>query len=76
MTIKLRTALEIARDLTEPGEINNEYVRGQVNLISDLFGLPGDDYGDLITEAIGHTMTIDQAMSAMLERSIEIGHSE
>jgi hypothetical protein len=45
---RLADALEIARDLTEPGEPNNEYVRGQAELICDLFGLPMDFRADVI----------------------------
>jgi len=31
----LRHLVMLARDLSEPGEVNEEYVRGQVNLIHD-----------------------------------------
>lgn len=45
----LTEMLTVARDLNEPGEVNAEYVRGQVNLITDVFGLAGIDwmYDDL-----------------------------
>lgn len=52
---KLGDALETARALTEPGEINNEYVRGQAELICDLFGLDMGYKEDMI-RVIGHLM--------------------
>jgi hypothetical protein len=53
----LTNALEIARNLTEPGEINSEYVRGQAELICDLFGIPMDCKQDVI-KVIGHVMPV------------------
>lgn len=48
-------ALEAARALNEPGEINAEYVRGQANLICDMFGLlPAGEWHDLVTRVITH----------------------
>lgn len=45
----LMTLLDTARDLSEPGEENKEYVRGQVNLITDLIEeeCAGELFGDL-----------------------------
>lgn len=67
---RLRDALRLARELTEPGEPNREYIRGQVNLISDLFGFPSDGATyDLLTSAISHEITVDQAIAAIRELS-------
>jgi hypothetical protein len=67
--VSLRTALENARLLTEPDEVNTEYVRGQVNLISDAFGLgrdgASDDAYEIITSAITHKITVDAALSEL-----------
>jgi hypothetical protein len=53
--------LETASHLSEPGEPNNEYIRGQVNLIEDFFGLAGyDDVYYIIAAAImGKTTPAD-----------------
>lgn len=53
----LTNALEIARALNEPGEVNAEYARGQANLIADLHGLPQDYTEDLI-KVITHVMPV------------------
>lgn len=37
--IHLRPLLEAARGLSEPGESNPEYIRGQAELICDVVGL-------------------------------------
>lgn len=61
-TSLLHTAILLARDLTEPGEPNHEYIRGQVNLIMDMFGLNGDysddNYREL-TDVISGVKTIN-----------------
>lgn len=67
----LRRVLEAARDLTEPGEPNAEYIRGQVNLISDSFTLiygrawESDEVYDILTRAIMHGITVDAALSEL-----------
>lgn len=63
----LRRALEKARCLTEPGEVNEEYVRGQANLIADLLRLPGtcDSYHRLLMQAISHEITVSEAVTAI-----------
>jgi hypothetical protein len=38
----LQFLADTARDLSEPGKPNREYIRGQVNLIMDALGLSGD----------------------------------
>lgn len=58
MLLTLANMIMVARDLTEPGEPNTEYIRGQVNLITDMYGLSGnDEVHDLITSIISHTAT-------------------
>jgi hypothetical protein len=59
----LAQLLNTARDLTEPGAVNSEYVRGQMNLICDVAGLPSDDYGDLIGGAIAYRVTTQDAIA-------------
>jgi hypothetical protein len=57
--ICLIKTLQAARDLTEPGEPNNEYIRGQADLICDLFGLFGEaDSKEDVTKVISHQMPI------------------
>lgn len=47
--------LTVARDLSDAGEPNNEYIRGQVNLIMDAVGLSGDDrFYEWFTDVIAH----------------------
>jgi hypothetical protein len=50
----LITLTDTARDLTEPGEPNGEYIRGQANLIADVSGVQffTDNYGDALTHYI------------------------
>lgn len=57
---------QTARWLNEPGEINNEYVRGQVNLLADVAGIPDavDLIGDVLTRYITH-QTDDLAMELL-----------
>jgi hypothetical protein len=49
----LRMMIDAARLLTEEGEINVEYVRGQAELICDVLGLSMDENKDGIMRAIG-----------------------
>lgn len=60
--------VETARCLSEPGEPNNEYVRGQVNLINDYAGLPGeaDCYYRLLTDVITHKITVEYFMTEIV----------
>jgi hypothetical protein len=48
--------LELARDLNTPGEVNAEYVSGQVGLICEASGLAlaGDLIGDRVRAYITH----------------------
>jgi hypothetical protein len=65
----LKRALRIARDLTEPGEVNNEYVRGQMNLICDLYGLLGQDGdGEIVTAVIAHQMSVKAGIKLLQVR--------
>lgn len=68
-TLTVRHVLETARELNEPGEVNAEYVRGQANLISDLFGLApnGLETGDLLIAAITHVITVDDFLMQLAE---------
>jgi hypothetical protein len=61
-------AITTARRLSEPGEVNEEYVRGQVNLITDLH-LPGfsERYYSLLTAAITHQLDLPEAVNRILE---------
>lgn len=51
-----QVAMRVARELTEPGEPNGEYIRGQAELICDLFGLPMDEYRDEVIAEISKGM--------------------
>lgn len=67
MTIRfdeLIRLIETARNLSEPDDPNGEYIRGQVNLITDFAGLPGDtdNYYDILFAVISHETTIPQFM--------------
>ena len=52
--VVLCDAIEIARDLCEPGngERNPEYERGQAELICDLFGLSMNEHRETILREI------------------------
>jgi hypothetical protein len=54
--------IETARALTEPSEPNGEYIRGQVSLINDYTGLPGeaDNYYDILTDVIAHRISVPE----------------
>lgn len=56
---------DIARNLSEAGETNAEYVRGQVELICDATGiaLAGDLLGDALTRYISHASNKPIAIS-------------
>lgn len=66
-TSQLTRLLDAARDLTGPDtdSVNSEYVRGQMNLICDLAGLSGDEYGDLITAVIEHRESMEGALAVI-----------
>jgi hypothetical protein len=68
-TISLRDTLKTARELTESPVANDEYVRGQADLISSIFGLfsLGGEYQDIITGAITHRLTVAQAMQQIMD---------
>jgi hypothetical protein len=67
-TVTLREMLTTARDLTEPGEVNEEYVRGQAGLICDTFGLLGsDEYSQVVILAITHEVTVAEAVTAIMD---------
>lgn len=53
----LLDALRDARNLTIPGEVNQEYVRGQAELICDMFSIPSDPGKGIITAVISHEAT-------------------
>jgi hypothetical protein len=60
--------LEAARALTEPSEVNAEYVRGQVNLITDTSGLGlGEEHYGVLTNIITHRVTIGRGMAAIAD---------
>ncbi len=61
----LRYALIVARSLNEPGEPNEEYVRGQVTLIMDLFGIrtAGDSSYDTVTEVITSRLSLETGIA-------------
>jgi hypothetical protein len=65
----LMTMTRAARDLTEPGEPNaegSEYIRGQVNLITDVCGLAGNDaVYELLTATIAHHLTLGAGVDAI-----------
>lgn len=54
--------LTVARDLTEPGDPNHEYIRGQVNLIMDAADLSSDDNAyQWFTRVINHREAVPSA---------------
>lgn len=62
----LRHLVMTARDLSEPGEVNEEYVRGQVNLIHDAVDweteMPSEvTYGPLFA-VITHQITYEEML--------------
>lgn len=67
----LTHALRAARDLTEPDEINHEYVRGQMNLICDMFGLSVVGLGDWVQDDITGAITSREAVNTVVQRIIE-----
>jgi hypothetical protein len=58
----LSAAVKVARRLTEKHSSTNEYIRGQTNLIVDLFGLP-TDANNYLAEAIDGSIPIQQVMN-------------
>jgi hypothetical protein len=62
--VSARQALTVARELTEPGEPNGEYIRGQAELICDLFGLPVDEYRDAFIAEIVKGMKLPETVKA------------
>ena len=60
---RLAELLDAARDLNDPGHVNDEYARGQMNLICDSAGLPTDDYGGLVTAVITHRESTQAAVT-------------
>ena len=55
--------LTVARELNEPGEVNEEYVRGQAELIMDACGLlPHEAYRNDVTMVITHMVTVERAV--------------
>lgn len=68
----LRAALRVARDLTEPDDPNGEYIRGQVNLIVDTFGLYAagsggvtDECQAIVTSVILREITVEAGLSEL-----------
>lgn len=53
-------ALRVAVSLNEPEEVNDEYRRGQIELLANLFGIEGMSSGD-------RAESIEQWMTAMQE---------
>lgn len=58
-------ALQIARDLNEPDEANEEYARGQANLIADLYGL-GGEYYEMLMDLIQHRVGYSEGLSKLI----------
>lgn len=50
--------LGVARSLNEPDEPNNEYVRGQAEMIIDTIGWIQDDKEDVIAAILGAPLDI------------------
>jgi hypothetical protein len=74
----LQVLLNAARNLTEPAEPNPEYVRGQVNLIMDAWGLGlGDSAAayELVTAAIEGKISVETAVDALLALSEREGNA-
>ena len=64
MVASLRHALIAARNLTEKEEVNEEYVRGQVNLIMDLFGVCPDYVTyTAVSEVITHDISVETGIA-------------
>ncbi|HYB17736.1 MAG TPA: hypothetical protein VEF71_20030 [Streptosporangiaceae bacterium] len=55
--------LTVARGLNEPDDVNDEYVRGQAELIMDACGLlPHEAYRNDVALAITHVITVERAV--------------
>lgn len=64
----LSRMLHTARNLSEPEEPNAEYIRGQVNLIQDLYGLNGNDViYDTLTSAISYEISVEAALTIIAD---------
>lgn len=63
---QLRPLLTLARDLTEPSEPNEEYIRGQANLICDYAGI-GQEYNAVVISCIRQEMDVRTAVHEILE---------
>ena len=67
----LQKMITAARDLNEPGEINQEYVRGQGNLIFDTIMWPGpiesDHAYEWIEKAITHRISFWVMIAEILD---------
>jgi hypothetical protein len=72
---RIMRALDLARDLNEPGEVNEEYARGQVNLIVDMAGLPFgmDNYGGAFTAYITHGVTRERMLFLIAGSALTTG---
>jgi hypothetical protein len=60
MSTILGALIATARDLNEPGEPNNEYARGQAELIVDACGLEMDGAREHVQDCITHKITRDE----------------
>lgn len=72
----LAQAVQAARNLNEPGEENSEYVRGQANLIADLYGpLDAETMTGLLTEVITSRRDLVWFFSSLCERLCELAEA-
>lgn len=54
----LEALIKTAMDLNEPGELNEEYARGQANLIIDACGLVQGERFDAVMGVITHQVRL------------------
>lgn len=61
----------VARDLTEKDEPNEEYIRGQVNLLTEAAGLIRDDdrYHELLMKAIKQEVSMESFLISLVKTS-------
>lgn len=62
----LEAMIKTAMALNEPGELNDEYARGQAELIVDVCGLVMDQHRDLVLKVITHQIRPHDFYAALM----------